>query len=45
MKIEREWAMPSHHTFTIKPIRELLQRYKVGKNINLKYIIGVLNGH
>ena len=32
MKIERKWAMPSHHTFTIKPIRELLQRYTVGKD-------------
>jgi len=27
MKIERKWAMPSQHTFTIKPIRELLNRY------------------
>lgn len=24
MKIERIWAMPNKHTFTIKPIRELL---------------------
>lgn len=24
MKIERKWAMPSHKTFTIKPIKELL---------------------
>ena len=32
MKIQRVWAMPSRHTFTIKPIRELLQKYKVGKN-------------
>lgn len=31
IKIERRWAMPSHHTFTIKPIRELLGRYGVGK--------------
>ena len=27
MKIERKWAMPSMHTFTIKPIGELLSRY------------------
>jgi len=26
MKINRVWAMPSHKTFTIKPIRELLSR-------------------
>lgn len=25
MKIERKWAMPSRWTFTIKPIRELLE--------------------
>ena len=27
MIINRTWAMPSHNTFTIKPIRELLERY------------------
>lgn len=27
MKIERVWAMPNRWTFTIKPIRELLERY------------------
>lgn len=27
MKIKRIWAMPSHKTFTIKPIKELLDRY------------------
>lgn len=32
MKIERKWAMPSHSTFTIKPIAELLKRYNIGKN-------------
>lgn len=26
MIIKRAWAMPSPHTFTIKPIRELIQR-------------------
>ena len=26
MKIERIWAMPNHKTFTIKPIKELLER-------------------
>ena len=32
MKIERKWAMPSFATFTIKPIAELLERYKVGED-------------
>jgi len=27
MKINRVWAMPNRWTFTIKPIKELLQRY------------------
>lgn len=27
IKFNRVWAMPSHHTFTIKPITELLERY------------------
>ena len=27
MKITRQWAMPSMHTFTIKPIGELVARY------------------
>ena len=27
MIINRVWAMPSKHTFTIKPIAELLARY------------------
>jgi hypothetical protein len=31
MKIERIWAMPNKWTFTIKPIKELLERYNVGK--------------
>lgn len=26
MRIERIWAMPSHRTFSIKPIKELLER-------------------
>lgn len=29
MKFSRVWAMPSKHTFRIKPIAELLQRYVV----------------
>ncbi len=29
MKINRVWAMPNKWTFTIKPIKELLERYKV----------------
>jgi len=31
MRIDRVWAMPSKDTFTIKPIKELLQKYNVGK--------------
>lgn len=27
MIISRMWAMPSRHTFTIKPIKELLEKY------------------
>lgn len=27
MKIERIWAMPNHNTFSIKPIRELIERH------------------
>lgn len=27
MNLQREWAMPSKHTFTIKPIAMLLQKY------------------
>lgn len=27
MKINREWAMPNKHTFIIKPIRELVEKY------------------
>ncbi len=27
MKMRRRWAMPSRHTFTIKPIAELLARF------------------
>jgi hypothetical protein len=27
VKIERVWAMPSAETFTVKPIRELIERY------------------
>lgn len=30
--MKREWAMPSAKTFSIKPIKELLARYKVGEN-------------
>jgi len=32
MLINRVWAMPNKWTFKIKPIRELLERYNVGKN-------------
>ena len=32
MIIKRKWAMPSRHTFTIKPIAELLAKYVNGGN-------------
>jgi len=32
IKIRRKWAMPNKWTFTIKPIRELLEKEKVGKD-------------
>lgn len=32
MTIKRIWAMPSHHTFKIKPIKELVEKY-VGDGI------------
>jgi hypothetical protein len=31
MKIERKWAMPNKWTFTIKPIKELLEEKFLGK--------------
>ena len=31
MKLNRVWAMPSKWTFTIKPIKDLLEKYNVGK--------------
>jgi len=31
MIITRQWSMPSRWTFEVKPIKELLERYKVGK--------------
>ena len=31
MKIERVWAMPNKWTFSMKPMKELLSRYNVGK--------------
>lgn len=30
MKIERVWSMPSKHTFSIKPIKQLIEEEKVG---------------
>ena len=30
MKISRIWVMPSKWTFTMKPVRDLFDRYKVG---------------
>jgi len=33
MKITRAWAMPNKNTFTIKPIKELIERYTEDKEI------------
>lgn len=30
MKFNRQWAMPNHNTFSIKPIRDLIDRYMSG---------------
>ena len=35
IKINREWAMPNSNTFSIKPIRELIERYLSGTIIDL----------
>ena len=32
--IKREWAMPNKNTFSIKPIKDLIQRYLKGKWID-----------
>ena len=29
MKMSRAWAMPNHNTFSIKPIKDLIERYLV----------------
>lgn len=34
MIITRQWSMPSAHTFTIKPIKELIDRYHKGEWID-----------
>jgi len=34
MNIERKWAMPSHKTFSIKPIKELLEEEFAGEYID-----------
>lgn len=33
MNIERVWAMPNGNTFTIKPIKELIERYSMSSNV------------
>lgn len=33
MNIHREWAMPNKKTFSIKPIRELIDKYIKNKNL------------
>lgn len=35
MKIHREWAMPSHETFSIKPIGALVQRYLAQSKVSV----------
>lgn len=34
MEINRKWAMPNKNTFDIKPIKELIKRYKVKNSID-----------
>lgn len=34
IKINREWAMPNSNTFSIKPVRELIERYLSGTIID-----------
>ena len=34
MQISRVWAMPNRHTFSIPPIRDLVQKYVSGKSID-----------
>jgi len=34
MLITRKWAMPNKRTFTIKPIKELIEKYKVENTID-----------
>lgn len=34
MEIKRTWAMPNSKTFSIKPIKELIEKYKFGKVID-----------
>jgi len=29
--INRQWAMPNKNTFSIKPIKDLIERYLIGK--------------
>ena len=33
MVIEKKWAMPNKNTFTIKPIKELVEKYVVVSNV------------
>lgn len=45
MKIERTWAMPNKWTFTIKPIKELLQEEQIGCEANWVDPFAGKNGH
>ena len=35
MKINRTWAMPNKNTFTIRPIKELINRYSQDNYLDL----------
>lgn len=43
MKIERTWAMPSLWTFTIKPIKKLLEEEIIGLSCDPSMIV-IFNG-
>lgn len=34
MKINRIWAMPNKNTFEIKPIKEMIDKYRFGVSVD-----------
>ena len=34
MKITRSWAMPNKNTFEIKPIKEMIDKYRFGVSVD-----------